>query len=472
MIKYSPLLNDHGYATLKDSKWCLLNVCGLKSKLISHDFYDFVTNYDVVALTETKLCDLDDLQNDFHDFCIYVQNRSIAKRASGGIALLVKKNIAKYFHKIDTDDDFTLWFNVDSDLLGHKILLCVSYIPPENSVYSSLQMFDEIENNALNLLDDDASLCIMGDLNARTKNANDVLSFDPDIVDLSNDFIQKQIDHEQMLLKLGFSLTRTSQDQQMNNYGSRLLNMCKSLGVLISNGRCGKDRMLGETTCNNVSTVDYVLCSPELICNIHKFEVLPFCKLLSDIHNPIQVSFKQQLLIDNVDQVSTTSNLNENVIHESIVWNNAKKTDFKNNISIDEISCIESVLNQLDSADGITQDDIDNVVTSIQDLFYKNANDCGMVKKHCISGKKAINKRSTIKKPWFSKDCENKRKSYFMAKNLVKHDNCVENITKMRDASKEYKKALKQNRRDYYKEMNCNIKKLGSGGIEKSHSCK
>ena len=67
-------------------------------------------------------------------------------------------------------------------------------------------MFDEIENNALNLLDDDASLCIMGDLNARTKNANDVLSFDPDIVDLSNDFIQKQIDHEQMLLKLGFSL--------------------------------------------------------------------------------------------------------------------------------------------------------------------------------------------------------------------------------------------------------------------------
>ena len=43
-----------------------------------------------------------------------------------------------------------------------------------------------------------------------------------------------------------------------------------------------------------------------------------------------------------------------------------------------------------------------------------------------------------------------------------KHDNCVVNITKMRDASKEYKKALKQNRRDYYKEMNCNIKKLHS----------
>ena len=148
-------------------------------------------------------------------------------------------------------------------------------------------------------------------MHARTKNANDVLSYDSDIVNLSNDFIQKQIDHEQMLLKLGFSLTRTAQDQQMNNYGSRLLNMCKSLGVLISNGRCGKDRMLGETICNNVSTVDYVLCSPELLCNIHKFEVPPFCKLLSDIHNPIQVSFKQQLLIDNVDQVSTTSNLNE-----------------------------------------------------------------------------------------------------------------------------------------------------------------
>ena len=49
-----------------------------------------------------------------------------------------------------------------------------------------------------------------------------------------------------------------------------------------------------------------------------------------------------------------------------------------------------------------------------------------------------------------------------MAKNLVKHDNCVVNITKMRDASKVYKAALKQNRRDYYKDMNCNIKKLHS----------
>ena len=83
------------------------------------------------------------------------------KRGSGGIALLFKKNIAKYFHKIDTEGDFTLWFNVDSDLSGHKILLCVSYIPPKNSDYSSLKMFDEIENMPFSLLDDDDGLCML-----------------------------------------------------------------------------------------------------------------------------------------------------------------------------------------------------------------------------------------------------------------------------------------------------------------------
>ena len=37
----------------------------------------------------------------------------------------------------------------------------------------------------------------------------------------------------------------------------------------------------------------------------------------------------------------------------------------KKNISIGDVTCIESLLNQLNSAESISQDDIDDVVTSI-----------------------------------------------------------------------------------------------------------
>jgi hypothetical protein len=107
----------------------------------------------------------------------------------------------------------------------------------------------------------------MGDLNARTKNMSDALSFDSDIIDLSYDFVQKQIDDEQMLAHFGINLNRVSQVLQSNNFGTRLINMCKSMGIMLANGRCGNDRLFGHTTCDNISIVDYVICSPELLCN-------------------------------------------------------------------------------------------------------------------------------------------------------------------------------------------------------------
>ena len=285
--------SDHDYCYFSKVNCLSLNVCGLKAKLLSKDFENFIKDYDVIALTETKLDQLDDLSNYFDGYNFMHKNRKFAKHASGGVALLVKRSIYKYFKSVHSENDWSLWFHIDKELFGQEILIGVVYIPPESSRYSSVEMFEEIESHVIASSKENTSVCILGDFNARCGNLCEVLSFDQNVIDLENEFIMKQIMHEQMLLELGHNLNRLSSDKICNNYGYRLIDMCKYLGLLIANGRCGKDGINSRTTCSDVSTIDLVICTPDILCKIVEFEIMPFCNLLSDKHNPIHMSFKK-----------------------------------------------------------------------------------------------------------------------------------------------------------------------------------
>jgi hypothetical protein len=54
-------------------------------------------------------------------------------------------------------------------LLLQKTLFGVVYIPPDNSIYSNIDMFNDIENT---LLDNDLQACLIGDFNAHTGNVS------------------------------------------------------------------------------------------------------------------------------------------------------------------------------------------------------------------------------------------------------------------------------------------------------------
>ena len=83
-----------------------------------------------------------------------------------------------------------------------------------------------------------------------------------------------------------------------------LLNFCKGNGVFILNGRMGNDVNIGRFTCRNASVVDYCISSPELLKSIKNFEILDSSKLLSDVHNPLCVSF----YCDNNNQCDACNN--------------------------------------------------------------------------------------------------------------------------------------------------------------------
>ena len=173
---------DHSYINkdIKDTtlKFGSLNVCGVKSKFISSDFENFVRSRDIICFCETKLSDIDRFE--LAGFKIFTKNRKGVKRASVGVAVCVRDNLSKYVKILDTDSDFTLWFKIDRRLTGYikDLLCCVVYLPPEGSNYSSIEMFDTIEEEFI-LLHDNEMVCMFGDYNSRTRTLTDLVGLDP-----------------------------------------------------------------------------------------------------------------------------------------------------------------------------------------------------------------------------------------------------------------------------------------------------
>ena len=75
------------------------------------------------------------------------------------------------------------------------------------------------------------------------------------------------------------NLKRFSKDEaRTNRHGSQVIEFCKSIGLLIINGRVGQDKGIGDFTqfdTTGRSTVDYMICNPEFLSIIHDFMIEP-----------------------------------------------------------------------------------------------------------------------------------------------------------------------------------------------------
>ena len=60
-------------------------------------------------------------------------------------------------------------------------------------------MFDEIENQVIKCYEEEMAVCIIGDINARSRDLHAVLYFDKNVIDLEEDFIKKQNGNEALL---------------------------------------------------------------------------------------------------------------------------------------------------------------------------------------------------------------------------------------------------------------------------------
>lgn len=134
------------------------------------------------------------------------------------------------------------------------------------------------------------TVCLIGDFNAHTGKKEDFIDINLyvcDFIHLDNE-TKKDFDFVN-LEALGICTDRHSLDNSVDNYGNRLLFLCKDLHLLIANGRSGKDKGIDAFTCKEATVVDYCILSPELFTCILDFEILPFDPLVSDVHKAMYV---------------------------------------------------------------------------------------------------------------------------------------------------------------------------------------
>jgi hypothetical protein len=64
-----------------------------------------------------------------------------------------KEEYDSFIHPIPTDSSYVFWFRISRELLGldEDVVCGIVYIPPEYTVYSSVDAFSELENEYLAL---------------------------------------------------------------------------------------------------------------------------------------------------------------------------------------------------------------------------------------------------------------------------------------------------------------------------------
>ena len=221
--------------------------------------------------------------DNFDHYVVHRKRRSRrAKRDSGGVIANVRNEIPNGVKCINLDSNEVLWLLLDKSYFGLKrnVMLCLCYIPPDNSSSQKGTGDDKFEIIADGIAQYgdkyDCDFLVCGDFNGRTDNLPDyVIHDETDFLPLPDDYIQ-DIDID--------SHMRVNKDTTVNQQ----VKMCQ---LRIANGRMCADAGCGDFTCvtyNGKSVVDYVVGSPSLLKNFNVFTVLPQT-VFSD-HCPVQFS--------------------------------------------------------------------------------------------------------------------------------------------------------------------------------------
>ena len=146
----------------------------------------------------------------------------------------------------------------------------------------------------MNNYDETCSICLLGDFNARTASLPDSAQYDA----LGN------LENQEFVLQ-----QRSNQDNTVNKYGHKLLDMCKHLDLHIVNDRCADYKDVGKTTSKNVRTVYYCIVTKDIFDKIEQLQVKEFDDMLSEIHCPLHLSLVSYTTSESQENTSEPVNV-------------------------------------------------------------------------------------------------------------------------------------------------------------------
>ena len=245
---------------------CLVwNINGIGDKLGETDVHDIIKVHDVIALIETQKDHSYDVQlpgyTSWH-FARRLRHKK-AKRASGGFLILIADYLCSCITVDDQTCEYIVWLNIRQHFNGKPRMLYIGivYVQPEDSTYQSgVDFFECLENELMSKMSR-GNVILCGDFNARTAELIDYVIDD----ETRNEF-PPIVAH------------RHNHDKKINNYGKKLIDVCKHSGIQILNGRDIYSSDTGINTCvrhNGQSAVDYLIANPAAAQYISEFEIKP-----------------------------------------------------------------------------------------------------------------------------------------------------------------------------------------------------
>ena len=259
--------------------------------------------------------------------------------------------------KCNTCSNSVLWAKIDNEAFGFDFILGSVYIPHESSKFYDDDIFESLSTDIIMLKSlYNLPVCLIGDFNSRTGNLDDFMSqFELDMLD---EFNSESIPHI-----LEDVSRRYNMDKVINKNGQNLTDICKSLDLMIVNGRIGGDANVGRLTCAAASTVDYCVVSHELFPKVCDFFVDEFDSLMSDKHSPICLTLFTSV-VNKSEHIDSSENPKYRENSVKINWNPVLSKDFCNNLNEQEIMKIVCDLDYLSRSDAIVDQVAINSLTN------------------------------------------------------------------------------------------------------------
>ena len=389
------------------------------SKLEQPSFRELLNKHDIFCLQETHVSKEEFIPpQQGYDVIPHCREISENNRYFGGMLVYIKSNIRTGMKVNRSLDEDALEITLSKQYFGlsKDIKIFFTYASPINSPHTKNKLenvFEIIEMKCVRGYED---CVIMGDLNGRTRK--------------DDDFVTDQYDRHSPINSIPSynkddpPISRNNMDAHpVDEQGKMILSICKTASLRILNGRTqgdteGNFTRYPSNTKDNPSTIDYALCSDNMIGNIRSFSVLPFsgfsdhCCISANIR--VNTRVQKEASLDgqaDIDRPKTDKDINKETKKGSsgtttkliskkfsIKFDRSKEQLYVQalkddpNINILKLSISQPVQ---------SQETIDNTMTQVNNIILGAAKKATFVKKVKVSPPKSKKTHT-----WYSKECK------------------------------------------------------------------
>ena len=392
-----------------------------------------------------------DTDSDFIEYNVCRPVLKTAKRGSGGITVLVKKQLASCISYIESHKVGIIWFKIirEQSHAYCDIYLCCLYIPPKDSsrhVLNDEDLFDVLYTDILkyNVI---GKVIVCGDMNARCGNLLDYTEYDFNDIGIVED-VCIPVEHNVK--------QRISEDTKINHYGRRFIDLCIANDLLIVNGRSVSDPA-GSCTCytyNGSSVVDYVLCSKELIdCIDLKVDDI---NSLSDhciIRTFLSVATPIHSEGDTKEHTPCNTFTNSHTL-PLYKWKEQYKDDYVDNINSSHmLAQLEHLYDKL-GTNVLTSQLANTYTNELTEIFTENSRKCikQPIHKHLHTAQNNA--------PWHDRECKTLRNTFIKERNNLKRHKHPQTLQATQTARVTYNKCCRTKKAIYDKNITESYVKL------------